>query len=253
MFAVSVVVGGPVLTGAIEASIPRAWWIGLFAAARRRRHRRAPDGTVALDAGVRPARAAVGAAGPGGLRGRRPGLLPILLVVVAAVGAFRSCPAAGRPRRGRAQHRGSTVVARTGNRRARDVLRSRRPRLLRADPGGDAVQRAGHRTGAAAAAGAGRGARRAAGGRACCWPESARTAERLRISRELHDLIGHQLTVLTLELEAARHRDGERPPGSMSNGPIGWRATCWRDVRATSASCGRARGPLGAALRADRA
>ena len=36
--------------------------------------------------------------------------------------------------------------------------------------------------------------------------ESARTAERLRISRELHDLIGHQLTVLTLELEAARHR-----------------------------------------------
>ncbi|MEV4201523.1 sensor histidine kinase [Micromonospora globbae] len=38
---------------------------------------------------------------------------------------------------------------------------------------------------------------------------SARTAERLRISRELHDLIGHQLTVLTLELEAARHRTGE--------------------------------------------
>ncbi|QTX06151.1 two-component sensor histidine kinase [Agromyces archimandritae] len=38
--------------------------------------------------------------------------------------------------------------------------------------------------------------------------ESARTAERLRISRELHDLIGHQLTVLTLELEAAKHRDG---------------------------------------------
>ncbi len=38
---------------------------------------------------------------------------------------------------------------------------------------------------------------------------SARTAERLRISRELHDLIGHQLTVLTLELEAARHRQGE--------------------------------------------
>ncbi len=35
--------------------------------------------------------------------------------------------------------------------------------------------------------------------------ESARTAERLRISRELHDLIGHQLTVLTLNLEAARH------------------------------------------------
>lgn len=39
--------------------------------------------------------------------------------------------------------------------------------------------------------------------------DAARTAERLRISRELHDLIGHQLTVLTLELEAARHRPGE--------------------------------------------
>lgn len=38
---------------------------------------------------------------------------------------------------------------------------------------------------------------------------AARTAERLRIARELHDLIGHQLTVLTLELEAARHRQGE--------------------------------------------
>lgn len=36
--------------------------------------------------------------------------------------------------------------------------------------------------------------------------ESARTSERLRISRDLHDLIGHQLTVLTLELEAAKHR-----------------------------------------------
>lgn len=39
--------------------------------------------------------------------------------------------------------------------------------------------------------------------------ESARTAERLRISRELHDLIGHQLTVLTLELETARHVDSD--------------------------------------------
>ena len=39
--------------------------------------------------------------------------------------------------------------------------------------------------------------------------QSARTAERLRISRELHDLIGHQLTVLTLSLEAARHLEGK--------------------------------------------
>lgn len=40
--------------------------------------------------------------------------------------------------------------------------------------------------------------------------EAARTDERLRISRELHDAMGHQLTVLTLELEAARHRPGGR-------------------------------------------
>ncbi|MDT9595087.1 histidine kinase [Nocardioides zeae] len=36
--------------------------------------------------------------------------------------------------------------------------------------------------------------------------ETSRAGERLRISRDLHDLIGHQLTVLVLELEAARHR-----------------------------------------------
>lgn len=40
--------------------------------------------------------------------------------------------------------------------------------------------------------------------------DSAKTAERLRISRELHDLIGHQLTVLNLELEAAKHREGQQ-------------------------------------------
>ncbi|MBY5162388.1 sensor histidine kinase [Salsipaludibacter albus] len=34
----------------------------------------------------------------------------------------------------------------------------------------------------------------------------SRTAERLRISRDLHDLIGHQLTALSLQLEAAGHR-----------------------------------------------
>ncbi|WP_428965751.1 sensor histidine kinase [Micromonospora fluostatini] len=44
---------------------------------------------------------------------------------------------------------------------------------------------------------------------------AARTAERLRISRELHDLIGHQLTVLTLELEAARHRPGDTALGHV--------------------------------------
>ncbi|MEV0395222.1 sensor histidine kinase [Polymorphospora rubra] len=42
--------------------------------------------------------------------------------------------------------------------------------------------------------------------------ESSRADERLRIARELHDLIGHQLTVLTLELEIASHQS--TPPAS---------------------------------------
>lgn len=62
--------------------------------------------------------------------------------------------------------------------------------------------------------------------------ESARTAERLRISRELHDLIGHQLTVLTLELETARHVDGARARVHAERANEVARALL-RDVRAT--------------------
>jgi signal transduction histidine kinase len=40
--------------------------------------------------------------------------------------------------------------------------------------------------------------------------ESTRSDERLRIARELHDLLGHQLTVLSLELEVATHHS--QPP-----------------------------------------
>lgn len=39
---------------------------------------------------------------------------------------------------------------------------------------------------------------------------SARTAERLRISRDLHDVVGHQLTALALELEVASHHRGDQ-------------------------------------------
>ncbi|WP_156225596.1 sensor histidine kinase [Pseudactinotalea suaedae] len=42
--------------------------------------------------------------------------------------------------------------------------------------------------------------------------ESSRADERLRISRDLHDAVGHQLTVLALELEIASHR--ATPPAS---------------------------------------
>lgn len=37
--------------------------------------------------------------------------------------------------------------------------------------------------------------------------ESSRVTERLRIARDLHDLVGHQLTALSLELEVASHHN----------------------------------------------
>lgn len=40
----------------------------------------------------------------------------------------------------------------------------------------------------------------------------ARSDERLRISRELHDLIGHHLAALILNLEVARHKDADWRP-----------------------------------------
>lgn len=62
--------------------------------------------------------------------------------------------------------------------------------------------------------------------------ESARTAERLRISRELHDLIGHQLTVLTLELETARHLPADPARTHLDRADQVARALL-RDVRST--------------------
>ncbi len=45
--------------------------------------------------------------------------------------------------------------------------------------------------------------------------ETSRAQERLRISRELHDLVGHQLTALALELEIATHT-GDDPGGHVA-------------------------------------
>ncbi|ALE84795.1 hypothetical protein XF36_17970 [Pseudonocardia sp. HH130629-09] len=45
--------------------------------------------------------------------------------------------------------------------------------------------------------------------------ETSRAQERLRISRELHDLVGHQLTALALELEIATH-SGDDPGGHVA-------------------------------------
>lgn len=41
--------------------------------------------------------------------------------------------------------------------------------------------------------------------------EASRSAERLRISRDLHDTVGHQLTALALHLEAAAHLAASTP------------------------------------------
>ncbi|WP_235912287.1 sensor histidine kinase [Ruania zhangjianzhongii] len=78
--------------------------------------------------------------------------------------------------------------------------------------------------------------------------ESARTTERLRISRELHDLIGHQLTVLTLELEAARHRDGDQARNHVDRANQVARDLL-RDVRETVGELRAAPSHLPAALR----
>lgn len=78
--------------------------------------------------------------------------------------------------------------------------------------------------------------------------ESARAAERLRISRDLHDLIGHQLTVLTLELEAARHRDGDRAREHVERANQVARDLL-TDVRRTVSELRAASSDLGEALR----
>lgn len=45
--------------------------------------------------------------------------------------------------------------------------------------------------------------------------ENTRIAERVRISRDLHDLIGHHLTALTLNLEAASHTTNQQASGHI--------------------------------------
>ena len=45
--------------------------------------------------------------------------------------------------------------------------------------------------------------------------ESSRIAERMRIARELHDLVGHHLTALSLELEVTRHLVDARASGHV--------------------------------------
>lgn len=205
MFVVSVVVGGPVLAGTVGTVVPRACWIGLFALlvvavlvagdpARPRRARR-----VAFAAAAVAAWALVASA-------TQPALLPILLVVVATVSVHAVPTWAGLAvvalnsavigwSMARAGIGAADVAIGTGfyaliqAATLLSALATKREQRMRRELAEAHVEL------------------QAA---SVLLSESARAAERLRISRDLHDLIGHQLTVLTLELEAARHRDGER-------------------------------------------
>lgn len=77
--------------------------------------------------------------------------------------------------------------------------------------------------------------------------ESSRTAERLRISRELHDVIGHQLTALTLELEVAGHH-AEPPAREHVVRARGLAKDLLGDVRSTVGGLRERQPPLRSAL-----
>ncbi|MFC4857679.1 sensor histidine kinase [Actinophytocola glycyrrhizae] len=201
MLVVCVGVGAPVVLGATEPGVPRAVWLAGFATvlaaallavfADDRAALRYPLYGLAVVVGWGLVVSAPGA-----------GLLPILLVVLAALGA----ELVGVPVAIAVACANTVVVAVTTARQSADTV------TVLTVGGFYALIQLASVLSIAAAQRERRSRRqlvevnvelRAAG---VLLEESARTAERLRISRELHDLIGHQLTVLTLELEAARHR-----------------------------------------------
>ncbi|MFI0419154.1 sensor histidine kinase [Spongiactinospora sp. 9N601] len=200
-----VAVGAPTLFGVAETLVPPPLWIAIYvallaallvAASAEERH-------------PRRARIAYGLAVVLGwstvLTAPEAGWLPILLVVVAAIGAYVVPPWAGAAviaantaviavALGRAGATGGVVLTGTllyALIQASTVLSSIaiiRERRMRRELAEAHVEL------------------RAA---SVILADATRAGERLRIARELHDLIGHQLTVLTLELEVARHRDGD--------------------------------------------
>ncbi|MEJ8279913.1 sensor histidine kinase [Pseudonocardia spirodelae] len=76
--------------------------------------------------------------------------------------------------------------------------------------------------------------------------ETSRAQERLRISRELHDLVGHQLTALALELETATHRGAD--PGGHVARARGLAGDLLADVRSTVGELRRRAPDLAATL-----
>lgn len=70
--------------------------------------------------------------------------------------------------------------------------------------------------------------------------QASRTAERLRISRDLHDAVGHQLTALALHLEVAAHRAAGTPAADAVDECRGLVRDVLADVRSV---VGRLRDP----------
>ncbi|PSL00233.1 signal transduction histidine kinase [Murinocardiopsis flavida] len=204
MLVVPLAVAGPILVGAVDVAIHRGWWIALFAAFIATLLLAVADGQPAAR---RRAAFALAVAASWGmvLTAQSMGLLPVVLVLVAAVSVYVVPLRAGFAVVGlntvvvlvSAWPDGapSEVAIITGfylliqfSTLLSSVTLLRERRLRREATEAHIDLRAA----------------------SVLLSESARTSERLRISRDLHDLIGHQLTVLTLELEAARHREGEK-------------------------------------------
>ena len=205
MLVVFVAMGAPVFFGGVETSIARGWWTAVFAvmivailaALARERGDAVRHGLLAT---------AVVASWAVVLTAPRLGMLPVLLVVIAAVSVYLVPLRVGFGVVGL----NMVVLALTATGSGRgvpDIVAGLGFYLLiqvAAVLSSAALIREQRLRGELSRAHldlrAGSPLR----------SDAARTAERLRISRDLHDLIGHQLTVLTLELEAARHREGEQ-------------------------------------------
>ncbi|PRX96039.1 sensor histidine kinase [Allonocardiopsis opalescens] len=203
MLVVSVAVAGPTLAGAVATTIPRGWWIVLFVAFMAALLTAVNEFPAALRY---PGLAvAVAASWALVLTAPNTGLLPVLLVLTAAISVYAAPLRVGFVIVGlntaviavlmARQPEPAEAVIMTGfylliqlATLLSSVSLVREQRLRRELTEAHIELRAA----------------------SVLLSESTRTAERLRISRELHDLIGHQLTILTLELEAARHRGGEQ-------------------------------------------
>lgn len=78
--------------------------------------------------------------------------------------------------------------------------------------------------------------------------ETSRDAERLRIARDLHDVMGHHLTALSLTLEAASHAEGEPKERAVLEAQVLTKRLL-RDVRQVVATMREEPGDLGSELR----